>query len=98
MVTKMYIEENYAEYDNSIGAYSNLSTRICTYTMIILRMVTKMYIEENYTEYDHSIGAYSKLSTRICTYTMIILCRVFLYIYFCDLKLVHSDRNMSSSA
>ena len=26
-VTKMYIEENYTEYDHSIGAYSKLSTR-----------------------------------------------------------------------
>ena len=29
---------------------------------------------------------------------MIILCTVFLYIYFCDLKMAHSGRNMSSSA
>jgi len=34
---------------------------------------------------------------RICTYTMIILCIVFLFIYFCDLKMVHSGRNMSSA-
>ena len=26
-VTKMYIEENYTEYDHSKGAYSKLSTR-----------------------------------------------------------------------
>jgi hypothetical protein len=26
-VTKIYIEENYTEYDRSIGAYSELSTR-----------------------------------------------------------------------
>jgi len=26
-VTKMYVEENYTEYDHSIGAYSKLSTR-----------------------------------------------------------------------
>ena len=31
--------ENYAEYDHSIGAYSKLSTRIYTYTMIILCIV-----------------------------------------------------------
>ena len=35
-VTKIYIEENYTEYDHSIGAYSKLSTRsrrrlYCTY-------------------------------------------------------------------
>ena len=30
--------------------------------------------------------------------TMIILCIVFLYIHFCDLKMAHSGRNMSSSA
>jgi len=65
--------------------------------------VTKMYTEENYTEYDHSTRAYSKLSTRsrrkikICTCTMIILCIGFLYIHFCDLKMAHSGRNMSSA-
>ena len=35
-ITKIYIEENYTEYDSSIGAYSKLSTRsrcqlYCTY-------------------------------------------------------------------
>ena len=51
-VTKICIEENYTEYDHSIGAYSKLSRcrlepttrsrwkfRICTYTMIILCIV-----------------------------------------------------------
>ena len=28
---------------------------------------------------------------------MIILCIIFLYIYFCDLKMAHSGRNMSSA-
>ena len=42
----IYIEENNAEYDHSIGAYSKLPTRICTYTMIILCMFTKIYIEK----------------------------------------------------
>ena len=44
MVTKMYIDENYAEYDHRIGAYSKLPTRICTYTMTIHCMVTNIYI------------------------------------------------------
>jgi len=37
------------------------------------------------------------LNFRICTYTMIILCIAFLYIYFCDLKMAHNGRNMSSA-
>ena len=40
----------------------------------------------------------SRWKFTICTYTMIMLCIVFLYIYFCDLKMAHSGRNMSSSA
>ena len=40
----------------------------------------------------------SRWKSRICTYTVIILCIVFLYISFCDLKMSHSGRNMSSSA
>jgi len=34
----------------------------------------------------------------ICTYSMIKLCIVFIYIHFCDLKMAHIARNMSSSA
>jgi len=40
----------------------------------------------------------SRWKFRICICTMIILCIVFLYIHFCDLKMAHSGRNMSSSA
>jgi len=53
----------------------------------------KMYIEENYKECYHSIGAYSKLSTRS-------RCRLDYTAKstFCNLKMAHSGRNMSSSA
>ena len=40
----------------------------------------------------------SRRKFRICTYTITILCIVFLYIHFCDQKMAHSGRNMSSSA
>ena len=38
-VTKMYIEENYTQYDHSIGAYCKLSTRLhCQYIYIVGRV------------------------------------------------------------
>jgi len=40
----------------------------------------------------------SRWKFKICAYIMIILFTVFLYISFCDLKMGHSGRNMSSSA
>jgi len=73
----------YTEYDHSIGAYSKLSTRSrCRLDYIICVIrLTKR----------------SSWKFRICTYTMFILRIVFLYIYFCELKMAHSGRNMSSS-
>jgi len=96
-VTENYNEENHTEHDHSIGAYSKLSTRSrCrldyTYwaTSLIGDNISSIRINKPTMR--------SRWKFRICTYTIIMLCIVFLYIYFCDLKVAHSGRNMSSTA
>ena len=58
----------------------------------IIHMYT--YILNMYNPTDKEIS----LKFRICAYTVIVLCIVFHYKYFCDLKMAHSTRNMSSSS
>ena len=84
-VTITYMEENYTEYDHSIGAYSKFSTRShyrldCTYS-------TKRARRGNFSSLCKiQPTTRSRWKFRICTCTMIRLCIGFLYIHFCDLK------------
>ena len=72
-VTKMYIEENYTEYDHSIGAYCKLKFMMYTYSTHILNFSL---------QYAPILWSYSVQFT-ICTYTMIILCIVYnMHLYY----------------
>ena len=81
-------------------ATNRYQTIACNVVLMRYWTILILYLEEvhlaQYVQWNRQGG--SRWKFRICTYTVIILCTVFPYIHFCELKMAHSGRNMSSSA